>query len=125
MLQAVISRMAQNSFAIKGYTVLLLAGLFSVGAAAETNATFALLAYMPTMAFWLLDAYFLRQERLFRSLYDAVRKRASGAVDFSMSTAPFSADVASLPRVLVTPVLIAFYGAACISIAIVAIGSNS
>ena len=45
--------------------------------------------------FWYLDAYYLRQERLFRRLYDAVRlgeasARESGA--FSMSTKPYAAE---------------------------------
>ncbi len=72
MIQAVIARMAGNSFLIKGWSVTLVAALFAL-AAANTNALFVYLAYFPSFMFWALDAYFLRQERLFRKLYDDVR----------------------------------------------------
>lgn len=50
------------------------------------------LAFFPILAFWILDGYFLRQERLFRRLYDEVR-RPPTKVDFSMDTRPFKHDV--------------------------------
>ena len=72
MIQAVVTRMAGNSFLIKGWSITLVAALFAL-AAANTNELFIYLAYFPTFMFWALDAYFLRQERLFRKLYDHVR----------------------------------------------------
>jgi len=92
MIQAVITRMAGNSFFIKGWGVTLVAGLFAL-AAANTNELFVYLAYFPAFMFWTLDAYFLRQERLFRKLYDHVRKVEDGPVDFSMNTQPFEKQV--------------------------------
>ena len=73
MIQAVITRMAGNSFLIKGWSVTLVAALFAL-AAADTNEFFVYLAYFPAFMFWALDAYFLRQERLFRKVYDHVRE---------------------------------------------------
>jgi hypothetical protein len=35
---------------------------------------------------WYLDSFFLRQERLFRALYDDVRKKSPESIDFSMDT---------------------------------------
>lgn len=92
MIQAVITRMAGNSFMIKGWSVTLVAALFAL-AAANTNELFVYLAYFPAFMFWALDAYFLRQERLFRKLYDHVRAGAEGPADFSMNTEPFEEDV--------------------------------
>ncbi len=92
MIQAVIARMAGNSFFIKGWSVTLVAALFAL-AAANTNELFVYLAYFPAFMFWALDAYFLRQERLFRKLYDSVRGAENDRVDFSMNTKPFEKSV--------------------------------
>ena len=92
MIQAVVTRMAGNSFLIKGWSITLVAALFAL-AAANTNGLFIYLAYFPTFMFWALDAYFLRQERLFRKLYDHVRTTEGGPVDFSMNTQPFAENV--------------------------------
>ena len=89
MIQAAITRMAVNSFMVKGWTVTLVAALFAL-AAADANRRFVFVAYLPAVMFWVLDAYFLRQERLFRKLYDQVREAKDGAIDFSMNTHPFN-----------------------------------
>lgn len=39
---------------------------------------------MPTFLFWFLDGYFLHQERLYRSLYNAVRNKNEDEIDFSL-----------------------------------------
>lgn len=85
LIQSVISRMAGNSFLIKGWSLTLASALFAI-AADKVNINFAYLAYFPVLMFWLLDGYFSRQERLFRKLYDAVRTSPENAVDFSMDT---------------------------------------
>jgi hypothetical protein len=63
--QGVINRMGQNSFLIKGWTVTLVSALFAL-AAKDANQKFVIVAYFPTIAFWLLDSYYLYQERLFK-----------------------------------------------------------
>ena len=90
MIQAVITRMAGNSFRVKGWTIILVAALFAL-AAVDANRFFLYVAYLPAVMFWALDAYFLRQERLFRRLYDQVREAGDENVDFSMNTHPFNA----------------------------------
>jgi hypothetical protein len=47
-----------------------------------------IVAYLPVLMFWWLDAYFLRQERLFRELFDQVRTNGKEEADFSMKTSP-------------------------------------
>ena len=74
---------------VKGWTVTLVAALFAL-AAVDVNRFFVYVAYLPAVMFWVLDAYFLRQERLFRKLYDHVREAKDGTVDFSMNTHPFN-----------------------------------
>ena len=67
-LQSVISRMASNSFLIKGWSVALGTALlgFSVK---ESNWALALIAALPAVSFWLLDAYYLGLEVMFRRLW--------------------------------------------------------
>ena len=116
MIQLAVTRMANNSFLIKGWAVTLVAALFAL-AAAEANENFVLIALVPTLAFWFLDTYYLRQERLFRALFDAVRD-PKNQVDFSLSTNPSSSPGSSYPRVGFSATLLAFYGGVLVSIAI-------
>lgn len=88
-IQAAVNRMASNLFLLKGWTVTLIAALFAL-AAKDTKPIYFLIAYIPPFMFWVLDGYFLSQERKFRSLYDHVRKLEEHAIDFSMDTRPFS-----------------------------------
>lgn len=83
--------MASNFFLLKGWTVTLIAALFAL-AARDSNPIYYLIAYIPPFMFWVLDGYFLSQERKFRSLYDHVRKLHEHAIDFSMDTKPFSSE---------------------------------
>jgi hypothetical protein len=77
--------MANNSFLLKGWSVTLIAALFAL-AAKDSDKRYILVAYFPAFVFWILDAYFLSQEKLFRSLYDAVRAKKEDEIDFAMST---------------------------------------
>ena len=85
MIQGVINRMASNSFALKGWTVTLVAGIFAL-ASKDADKMYFLVAYVPIVIFWGLDTYYLLQERLYRALYDKVRNMGEDDVDFSMNT---------------------------------------
>lgn len=103
LLQPVISRMALNSFALKGWSVTVTAGLLGL-AARGANSGFAVVALYPALAFWSLDAYYLRQERRFRALYDAVRSNAQ-VEPFSMDPRGFDTTVDTWFRTLRTGVV--------------------
>lgn len=83
-IQAVINRMAGNSFLLKGWAITLVAAIFALSAK-DTNHAYIFIAYFPIIIFWILDGYFISQERLFRSLYDHVRKIDEKDIDFSMN----------------------------------------
>ena len=108
MIQSVIARMARNSFLIKGWSITVVAALGAL-AAAGTNELFVYLACFPTAMFWALDAYFLRQEKLFRKLWDRARER-DAKVDFSLDTEPFNDKVDSTRKVAWSPTLKLFHG---------------
>lgn len=87
LIQGIISRMASNSFMLKGWAVTLVAGIF-VLAGKDTDKLYFLVAYIPVIMFWGLDAYYLLQERLYRSLYDKVRHTDENNIDFSLKATP-------------------------------------
>ncbi len=97
LIQGVVNRLANNSFAYKAWAITLVA-VFILLATAIASPHLLPIALIPALGFWGLDAYYLRQQRLFRKLYDAVRSAetialADGA--FSMDTTPFDGEVAS------------------------------
>ncbi len=108
MVQEVISRLATCSFQLKGWTVTLAAGLI-VFLKGEADAIYLFVPALPIIAFWLLDAWYLRQERLFRRLYDDVRSKQAVA-DFSMDTRPFRSAIGPLMQVAFSRTIIMFYG---------------
>ncbi len=84
-IQSVVSRMAENSFRLKRWSIVLVSAIIIL-VSGEESGTLALIAIAPIVVFWGLDAYFLRQERLFRALYDQVRMLDTDRIDFSMNT---------------------------------------
>lgn len=68
LIQGVITRMAGNSFLIKGWTVTLVAGLSAL-AADKSDRAFAWLAIGVVVVFAFLDAFYLALERAYRRLY--------------------------------------------------------
>ncbi len=104
MIQAVIKRMAINSFILKGVSVVfvitsqvLIVSLF-LSAFQRDNLVpegafivFLMAAGMALfliIGFWILDGFFLHQERLFRHLYDAIRKQED--TDFNMDISQYN-----------------------------------
>jgi hypothetical protein len=108
MIQEVISRLATCSFQLKGWAVTLAAAL-QVFLKGEAHPVYLFVPTLPVIAFWLLDSSYLRQERLFRRLYDEVRLK-EGAADFSMDTRPFRKAVGSVAQVSFSPTLLLFDG---------------
>lgn len=118
MLQAIIQRKADNSFMLKGWNVILVSAMFAL-AVDSSKDRLVFLAYLPAFVFWLLDGYFLHQERLFRKLYDKVRETGEEAIDFSMNTAPVADQVSSWPRVMFSRTLLLFHGAIVLTITLI------
>ncbi len=118
MIQGIVNRLSQNSFLLKGWSVFLISALFSL-AAKDTNPLFIYLAYFPAIAFWILDGYFLWQERLFRALYDHVRKLKDEDVDFSMDVSVVRSKVSPWANVVILKTLLMFHGVVVVTIVIV------
>ena len=118
LIQAVVTRMAGNSFLLKGWSVTLVAALFAL-AAKDANARFGWIAFLPTLMFWILDGYFLSQERRFRRLFDHVRMLDESKVDFSMDTIPFKTWETSWLAAICSVTLLVFYLSVIVIISVV------
>lgn len=87
LIENIISRMANCSFLIKGWTLTIVAAVFGL-AAKDSDIKFVIIAYVIIPYFWFLDAFYLSKERQYRSLYDNVRNNTN--TDFSMNTSEFN-----------------------------------
>lgn len=84
MIQGVINRLGHDSFLIKGWSMAILAAGILFIARGEGQSEMIVVAFLiPVVGFWILDGYFLWQERLFRKVYDEVRKQ--DCTDFAMN----------------------------------------
>ncbi len=90
-IQGAINRMAGNLFFLRGWTITLIAALFAFFVK-DINTDFIFIVYFPVIIFWVLDGYFLSQERLFRALYNHVRKLDEKEINFSMNTNKYNED---------------------------------
>lgn len=71
MIQEPISRMSSISVTIKGFTATIITGL-TVISFSEIKTIILILAFMPILAFTIMDIYYLSMERKFRYLYNCV-----------------------------------------------------
>ena len=122
MIQGVVNRLSHNSFLLKGWCVLLVSAMFAL-AAKDSQILFVYLAYFPAISFWMLDGYFLHQERLFRKLYDKVRVLSEEDIDFSMNTKTVKNQVDPWSAVTLSKTLLAFHGVLIVSVLLVTIVS--
>lgn len=91
MIQGIINRMASNSFMLKGWAVTLVSGM-TVLIGEDSSMGYLLVILLPVIVFWGLDSYYLRQERLYRSLYEKARKMKEEEIDFSLAADPEEFD---------------------------------
>ena len=107
-IQGVINRMGGNSFMVKGWTVAVVAAIFSL-AATDSNKKFVLVAIAPVAFFWFLDAYYLCHERLFRELYNKVAAGSVSSDLFTMNAMPETGFFCSYVSALFSVSVLPFY----------------
>ena len=90
-IQNTITRMSSNSFTLKGWCVTIIAALIALSIK-ESSFWLYLFTIVPTVAFWLLDSYYLLQEKLFRHLYNDVRKKNEEKINFSFDISDYKKD---------------------------------
>jgi hypothetical protein len=116
IIQDIIKRMAFNSFMIKGWALTLVV----VTLLLKGDRYQVLIAFIPLIVFWFLDAYFLQQERLYRELYKWVvtNRLKTEEYLFDMNAYRFKNNVQSRLRIMFSITLGWFYGSVGIVTAI-------
>ncbi|MGW2960520.1 hypothetical protein ACWDGI_18790 [Streptomyces sp. NPDC001220] len=112
-LQAVITRLSNHSFLVKGWALTLAAGFFAVSSSQQSWQV-AASGLVPLACFWFLDGLFLRQERLFRYLYDDVRRPEVEVETLSMNVGPYLGRISWFEATF-SRTLQLFYGALLIA----------
>ena len=80
---AAIDRLGRNSFRAKSWSLtLIVAAIILMVIQDIQNPNLILILIIPVFGFWILDGFFLWQERLFRKVYDEVRVQSD--TDFQM-----------------------------------------
>ena len=117
-IQDVITRMNSNSFLIKGWSVTLVAAIFAL-ATKDADLKYAIIAYIPVIVFWILDGFFIAQEKQYRELYKEVAGKSETDIDFSMDTSKWNTNGRTWAAGIFTKTLIPFHGALFVVVSIV------
>lgn len=115
LIQAIITRMANNSFLLKGWMITLVAAILALskGTLVTDDVTyFSLILCVPVLAFWYLDAFFLHKERCYRKLYEWVvnNRMTSNEHQYSLNYTRFESQVDSEFKIMKSKTLLPFYG---------------
>jgi hypothetical protein len=129
LIQGVITRMANNSFLLKGWIVSLIAVLLAITdqtivATKLTYFTFILI--LPVIVFWYLDAFFLHKEKCYRKLYNWTisNRTTSDEHLYSLDYTRFKNEEKSLLNIMFTnKTLYLFYG--LIALILVILGTHN
>lgn len=107
MIQNAINRLANNSFSLKLKSFIFVAVI--LGFTIKDFDMGIWLPLIPTFAFWGLDGFYLRQEKLFRALYDKVRQKSDEDIDFSMDVSVVKPKVKSWVGVCFSWTILGFH----------------
>ena len=120
-IQGVVERHARTSFVLKGWSVTLVAAVFLLAVRGAEPALALAAGLLPAVTFWALDAYYLRQERMYRALYDHTRQTEPNLTNrFSLDARPFRPTVPSWFRTLwATPIF--WFHAAVLAVVVIAL----
>jgi hypothetical protein len=110
-IQGVINRMANNSFQLKSWTIGIISAIFALAANkdAEAKSSLLLISIIPLIIFWILDGYFLWQERMFRELYKEIAAKNENEIDYQMNIAPYNNDRNTWIKCIFSKTLNVFY----------------
>ncbi len=127
LIQSVITRMANNSFMLKGWIVSLIVVLLAI-----TDQTivvtklnyFNFMLILTVLVFWYLDAFFLHKEKCFTKLYNWVieNRMASDQFLFSLDYTRFDNQEKSVWNIMFcNRTLFLFYGLIAIALIVLSI----
>lgn len=97
-IQSVINRLANNSFLIKGWSITVFLAVLGFFLNQRQPLVLLIITFV-ILIFWFLDAFYLRQERLFRKLYSNVAKNHS-IKPFDMDVSKYNAEVPAAHKIM-------------------------
>jgi len=109
LIQNIINRMSNNSFLIKGWALTLVVGSMVL----STDPQHRLYAFLPCIAFWYLDVFYLQSERHYRKLYEwvIINRPNNKEKQFDLNAkGRFGKDVSSKLRIMFSDSILPFYG---------------
>ena len=109
LIQNIITRMAGNSFYLKGWTVTLVSAFIAL-IVSSSNFMYLIVSLIPLILFWLVDGFYISQGRLYCKLYDDVRAKQENEIDFSMDTNTFKDKDTNWKASCFSKTLVPFYG---------------
>ncbi len=92
LLQACITRMAQNSFIVKGWTITLTGIILALAPETFDIRLLCIICSMLIISFLILDTFYLQKERIFRYKYKQLIKNPDKKEFF------FILDTKSVPK---------------------------
>ena len=113
LIQSCITRMANNSFLLKGWSISIIAVVLALADKAGNPALLSAILLIPLLSFWYLDAFFLRTERMYRKLYAWIienRQKKDKTFLYDLNPKRFSKDVDSEWKTMLSVTLRCFYG---------------
>ncbi len=77
MTQDIIARMNKNSFQLKGWMLTIVAACLALFGS-SSNVAYIWVAIAPTIVFWFLDTFYLREERKYVAIHGKLVKVFNG-----------------------------------------------
>ncbi|MDI7229593.1 DUF3278 domain-containing protein [Leptospira santarosai] len=108
-IQNTITRMNNNSFLIKAWTITILSGMFTL-APDDSKPQIYFFIFVPLISLWILDSLYLRYERKYRVLYNEVSKKKEKHIDFSMDISKLKSSKFNLSSCMFSETQRYFYG---------------
>lgn len=119
LIQSCISRMTNNSFMLKGWLVSLMVVIITLTPENSNQVMAGLVMLTLTLAFWYLDGFFLRTEKLYREMYNWMlekRREGSKEAQYDLNPERFDSQVGSIRKVMWSKTLRWFYLIICLLI---------
>lgn len=110
LIQSCINRMSQHSFYLKGWAITLIGGLIALKP--ENIVVTGILMMGIVIAFWYLNAKYLRYEKQYRRLYEwVIEERPKGNIEhlYRLDITDFKDEVEKTRELMFKNTLRAFY----------------
>lgn len=109
MIQEVITRMGTNSFQIKSWAIMVLSALLALFAS-SANELYILVACVPIFIFWIIDTFYLQQERKLVEIYNRVANGDTKIKPFTMPLNLCNHKRCGFWRCFFSKTIFSFYG---------------